>query len=59
MFPPVAGVLYIDVPFWYDVRKPVRKKIIGQYYGDDAESAWGPKSAVGLFERLPADSPAR
>ncbi|KAH8886579.1 alpha/beta-hydrolase [Thozetella sp. PMI_491] len=57
LFPPVAGLILLDVPFWYDRRKPVRQKTIRSYYGDDAEEAWGPKSAVGLWERLPDDSP--
>jgi prenylcysteine alpha-carboxyl methylesterase len=40
IFPPVAGVLYLDVPFWYDVRKPMRQKIITSYYGSHAEEVW-------------------
>ncbi|KAL4783699.1 alpha/beta-hydrolase [Aspergillus varians] len=58
LFPPVAGVMYLDVPFWYDRRKPVRQKVIRSYYGSDAEETWGPKSALGLFKALPEDSPA-
>ncbi|KIX03825.1 uncharacterized protein Z518_07378 [Rhinocladiella mackenziei CBS 650.93] len=57
-FPPVAGVIYLDVPFWYDRTKPVRQKTIQSYYGSDSAEVWGPKSALGLFERLPNDSPA-
>ncbi|KAL2706682.1 hypothetical protein AAEP93_001932 [Penicillium crustosum] len=57
LFPPVAGVMYLSVPFWYDRTKPVRQKTIRSYYGSDAEDVWGPKSALGLFERLPDDSP--
>ncbi|KAK6087077.1 carboxylesterase [Seiridium cupressi] len=57
IFPPVAGVMILDVPFWYDRRKPVRQKTIRSYYGSDAEEVWGPKSALGLFERLPNGSP--
>ncbi|KAK9771618.1 hypothetical protein SCAR479_11689 [Seiridium cardinale] len=57
IFPPVAGVMILDVPFWYDRRKPVRQKTIRSYYGSDAEEVWGPRSALGLFERLPNDSP--
>lgn len=57
LFPPVAGLILLDVPFWYDRNKPVRQKTIRAYYGSDAEKDWGPKSAIGLWERLPADSP--
>jgi prenylcysteine alpha-carboxyl methylesterase len=39
--PPVAGVIYLDVPFWYDRTKPVRQKTIRSYYGSDDESVWG------------------
>ncbi|KAF3397558.1 hypothetical protein DPV78_008366 [Talaromyces pinophilus] len=55
--PPVAGVIYLDVPFWYDRNKPVRQNTIRSYYGSDDESIWGPKCAVGLFQRLPDNSP--
>ncbi|KAF3011543.1 hypothetical protein E8E14_010500 [Neopestalotiopsis sp. 37M] len=57
LFPPVAGVLLLDVPFWYDVRKPVRNKTIRSYYGTDSEDVWGPRSALGLFQQLPEHSP--
>jgi prenylcysteine alpha-carboxyl methylesterase len=57
LWPPIAGVIYLNVAFWYDTRKPVRQKVIRSYYGSDAEEVWGPKSAVGLWERLPSDSP--
>ncbi|KAH8898693.1 alpha/beta-hydrolase [Thozetella sp. PMI_491] len=57
LFPPVAGVIYLSVPFWYDRTRPIRQKIIRQYYGSDAEEVWGPVSALGLFQRLPDDSP--
>ncbi|OKL55453.1 hypothetical protein UA08_09278 [Talaromyces atroroseus] len=56
LFPPVAGVIYLSVPFWYDRRKPIRQRVIRQYYGSDAEDVWGPISALGLFENLPDDS---
>ncbi|KAH7035966.1 Alpha/Beta hydrolase protein [Microdochium trichocladiopsis] len=55
--PPVAGLILIDVPFWYDRRKPVRAKTLRNYYGSDEEDVWGPKSALGLFESLPDESP--
>ncbi|KAF9893442.1 hypothetical protein FE257_010754 [Aspergillus nanangensis] len=57
IFPPVAGVIYLSVPFWFDRTKPVRQKVIRQYYGSDSEEVWGPKSALGLFKALPDDSP--
>lgn len=38
--PPVAGVIYLDVPFWYDRTKPVRQNTIRNYYGSDAIDAW-------------------
>ncbi|KAL3482148.1 Alpha/Beta hydrolase protein [Aspergillus californicus] len=57
LFPPVAGMIYLSVPFWYDRRKPVRQKTIKSYYGSDAEDVWGPKSGLGLFKSLPDDSP--
>ncbi|KAL5341757.1 alpha/beta-hydrolase [Aspergillus crustosus] len=57
LFPPVAGVIYLSVPFWYDRTKPVRQRTIRSYYGSDAEDVWGPKSGLGLFQALPDDSP--
>ncbi|KAJ6062437.1 hypothetical protein N7499_011300 [Penicillium canescens] len=57
LFPPVAGVIYLSVPFWYDRRKPMRQKTIRSYYGSDSEDVWGPKSALGLFQALPQNSP--
>ncbi|KAH7362805.1 Alpha/Beta hydrolase protein [Plectosphaerella cucumerina] len=57
VFPPVAGVIYLSVPFWYDRNRPVRQKILQRYYGSDAEDVWGPRSALGLFQRLPEGSP--
>lgn len=40
LFPPVAGVMYFSVPFWYDNKKPVRARTLRSYYGSDAEEAW-------------------
>ncbi|KAH8675232.1 Alpha/Beta hydrolase protein [Ilyonectria robusta] len=57
VFPPVAGVIYLSVPFWYDRERPIRQKILRRYYGSDAEDVWGPRSALGLFRQLPEDSP--
>ncbi|KAF4124654.1 Acetyl esterase/lipase [Geosmithia morbida] len=55
--PPVAGVVYISAPFWFDRTKPLRQKAIGHYFGSDAEEVWGPLSPLGLFNRLPESSP--
>lgn len=41
VFPPVAGVIYLSVPFWYDRTRPIRQKILQRYYGSDAEDVWG------------------
>ncbi|KAJ5831945.1 hypothetical protein N7474_000256 [Penicillium riverlandense] len=57
VFPPVAGVIYLSVPFWYDRLRPIRQKILQRYYGSDAEDVWGPRSALGLFKNLPDESP--
>ncbi|KAF9883890.1 hypothetical protein FE257_002684 [Aspergillus nanangensis] len=57
IFPPVAGVIYLSVPFWYDRNRPIRQKILQRYYGSDSEEIWGPRSVLGLFQRLPDDSP--
>ncbi|KAJ5580012.1 uncharacterized protein N7459_005997 [Penicillium hispanicum] len=55
--PPVAGIIYLSVPFWYDRMRPIRRKILQRYYGSDAEEIWGPRCALGLFRNLPDDSP--
>lgn len=39
-FPPIAGLALFSVPWWFDVKKPLRRKIIGQYYGTDVEEKW-------------------
>ncbi|OOQ89531.1 alpha/beta-hydrolase [Penicillium brasilianum] len=57
IFPPVAGVIYLSVPFWFDKTKPVRQKVIRHYYGSDCEAVWGPLSPLGLFKSLPEGSP--
>lgn len=57
IFPPVAGVIFLSVPFWFDRTKPLRQRVIRQYFGSDAEEVWGPLSPLGLFNRLPEDSP--
>ncbi|CEJ57923.1 hypothetical protein PMG11_06598 [Penicillium brasilianum] len=57
IFPPVAGVIYLSVPFRFDRTKPRRQKIIHHYYGSDSEAVWGPLSPLGLFKCLPEGSP--
>jgi hypothetical protein len=37
----VAGLIYLSVPFWCDMRKPVRNKVFRSYYGTDDEKVWG------------------
>ena len=54
--PPVAGVIYLDCPFWMDTRKPGRQASLGAYYGSFADEVWYPKGPLGLFERLPKNS---
>ena len=49
--------MYFSTPFWFDRTRPVRQRTLRQYYGSDAEDAWGPLSPLGLFERIPEDSP--
>lgn len=41
VFPPVAGVIYLSVPFWYDGTRPIRQRILQRYYGSDSEEIWG------------------
>ncbi|RDW63347.1 hypothetical protein BP6252_10892 [Coleophoma cylindrospora] len=57
IFPPVAGVIYLSTPFWFDRTRPIRQRTLRQYFGSDAEDIWGPVSPLGLFDRLPDDSP--
>ncbi|GKZ74154.1 hypothetical protein AnigIFM60653_002023 [Aspergillus niger] len=47
--PPVAGVIYLSVPFWFDRRKPVRQRVIRHYWGSDDEEVWGNRDS----EQLP------
>lgn len=39
--PPVAGVIYLSVPFHFDGTRPIRRKILEKYYGSAEEEAWG------------------
>ncbi|KIN08981.1 hypothetical protein OIDMADRAFT_100472 [Oidiodendron maius Zn] len=57
LFPPVAGVILLDVPFWFDKNKPARARNLRHYWGSEDENLWGPKSALGLFQRIPDNSP--
>jgi prenylcysteine alpha-carboxyl methylesterase len=56
VWPPVAGFLALDVPFWMDSRKPGRQRSLGHYYGSYQDEVWYPKSPLGLFEQLPDNS---
>lgn len=56
LHPPVAGVVFIDVPFWFDPTNPTRKQTLRNYFGSEADEIWQPKCALGLFRRLPEDS---
>lgn len=39
-FPPIAGLALFSVPWWFDVKKPLRRDIICQYYGTEVEEGW-------------------
>ncbi|KEY74560.1 hypothetical protein S7711_07163, partial [Stachybotrys chartarum IBT 7711] len=41
LWPPVAGVILWDVPFWFDNRKPMRQKVLQSYWGSVREEVWG------------------
>jgi prenylcysteine alpha-carboxyl methylesterase len=58
LWPPVAGVIFLDCPFWMDSRKPGRQYSLGHYYGSFQDEVWYPKSPLGLFGQLPETSPA-
>ncbi|KIW17999.1 hypothetical protein PV08_02286 [Exophiala spinifera] len=58
VWPPVAGVIFLDVPFWMDSRKPGRQYALRNYYGSYNDDIWYPKSPLGLLERLEEGSPA-
>ncbi|KAK5789776.1 hypothetical protein VI817_008899 [Penicillium citrinum] len=57
IYPPVVGVIYLSVPFWFDMKKPLRRQVISHYYESADEEVWGPRSPLGLFKSLPEDSP--
>lgn len=48
LHPPLAGVIYLSVPFYYDNRRPIRRHILEKYYGSDSEEVWG----VGYLKTL-------
>lgn len=52
LWPPVAGIMLWDVPFWFDNRRPMRQKVLGEYYGSAEEAVWG--VGASYFESLPA-----
>lgn len=52
VFPPVAGVIYLSVPFWYDRRRPIRQKILQRYYGSDSEDIWGVSEPIPQNENI-------
>ncbi|KAK4505485.1 hypothetical protein PRZ48_003448 [Zasmidium cellare] len=56
--PPVAGVIHLDVPFWFDSKNPRRAQTLREYFGSDADEAWQSRTALSLFRQLPDDSPA-
>lgn len=40
LFPPVAAVVYIGVPFWFDPNAPSRKEMLREYFGSEADEVW-------------------
>ena len=53
MDPPVAGVIYLSVPFHFDGTRPIRGKILAKYYGSVEEDVWrvGISSPLSKFDR--------
>jgi prenylcysteine alpha-carboxyl methylesterase len=54
--PPLAGVVYLSVPFYFDHTKVRRAQTLREYYGSDEVDQWDPRSPVGLFKNLKDDS---
>lgn len=52
VFPPVAGVAYFSVPFWFDRTRPIRQRTLRQYFGSDAEEVWGVSRVLLLSFRM-------
>ena len=50
--PPIKGVAYLSVPFYFDRTKARRAQTLREYYGSDEIDAWEPRSPLGLFKRL-------
>lgn len=53
--PPVAGVAYLSVPFYFDHTKARRAQTLREYYGSDKVEEWESRSPLGLFKRLSAE----
>lgn len=53
--PPLAGVAYLSVPFYFDHTKARRAQTLREYYGSDREEEWESRSPLGLFKRMPED----
>lgn len=53
--PPLAGVAYLSVPFYFDHTKARRAQTLREYYGSDEPSHWQSYSPVGLFKALKDD----
>ncbi|RDW68206.1 type B carboxylesterase [Coleophoma crateriformis] len=51
--PPVAGIMYFSVPFWYDNSRPIRAKILRNYYGSEAEDTWKASNHPSPFSSSP------
>lgn len=51
--PPVKGVAYLSVPFYFDNTKARRAQTLREYYGSDSVEQWEAMSPLGLFKRLP------
>lgn len=51
--PPLKGVAYLSVPFYFDNTKARRAQTLREYYGSDSIEEWEPRSPLGLFKRLP------
>lgn len=56
--PPLKGVAYLSVPFYFDHTKARRAQTLREYYGSDQVNEWEPRSPLGLFKRLQEDDNA-
>ncbi|KAJ6563608.1 Alpha/Beta hydrolase protein [Mycena vulgaris] len=57
LHPPLAGVVYLSAPFFFDASKARRAQTLCEYYGSDDPAVVLPLSPAGLLSSLPADSP--